>query len=273
MYKLMFVDLDGTLLRDDKTVSQYDIEAIHLARKSGVRVMIATGRPTVGADKYLADIGFQEGDFLISNNGATILSLPDLEIKDLKTISVSEHRSIDAFLREQGLEHYSFDTTYCLSERLHEYTEWEQKANGIEVKLVDFSKMEDSIQLLKIMAFGSPPAIEAAMQAVPDNIRQNYAVVRSADILLEFLHPSATKGNAVKTIANWLRVKREDVICIGDSGNDLDMLAYAGLGIAMENAKPDVHAAADKITGSNEESGIAQAIKKYVLTRAGEPEA
>jgi len=88
MYKLMFVDLDGTLLRDDKTVSQYDIEAIHLARKSGVRVMIATGRPTVGADKYLADIGFQEGDFLISNNGATILSLPDLEIKDLKTISV-----------------------------------------------------------------------------------------------------------------------------------------------------------------------------------------
>lgn len=270
MYKLIFVDLDGTLLRDDKTISQNDIEAIRLARQRGLRVMIATGRPTKGAERYLNAIGYDDGDLLISNNGASILSLPDFEIKDLKPINVGDHRYIDKFLSEQGLEHYSFDTTACLSERLHEFTEWEKQANGIEIKLVDFSKLEENRQLLKIMAFGQPQEIEAAMQAVPKRISQNYAVVRSADILLEFLHPLATKGNAVKTVAGWLGVKREDVICIGDSGNDLDMIEYAGLGIAMGNATPEILAAAEKITDSNEESGIAAAINKYVLTRADE---
>lgn len=268
MYKLLFIDLDGTLLRDDKTISQKDINAIHRARQAGVRVMIATGRPTIGSDKALATIGYETGDLLISNNGASIFRLPDYEIVDLKQIHMRDHRLIDKFLKSQGLEHYSFDTTACLSERFHEFTEWEKQANGIEIKLVDFSQMEENRQLLKIMAFGQPQEIDSAILAVPGRISQNYAVIRSADILLEFLHPLATKGNAVKTVADMLNVQREEIICIGDSGNDLDMIEYAGLGIAMGNAKPDLIVAADAITNSNEESGIAMAINKFILTRA-----
>jgi Cof subfamily protein (haloacid dehalogenase superfamily) len=262
-YKLLAIDLDGTLLNDDKQISDEDAEAIIRARKSGLKVVIATGRPTSGTRKSLETIGFDRGDFVISNNGATIVDLPDLGNRRTLSITVQDHRRIDAFCRENGIRHYSFDATYCLSDSLHEFTEWEQNANEIEVKIVDFASLDENHRLLKVMAFGEPEMIDRAEAAVTGDLRRRYAVIRSADILLEFLHPKATKGNAVKTVADWLGIKRSQVICIGDSGNDIDMLSYAGLGIAMGNAKPEVIAAADDVTAGNQESGIARALEKH----------
>lgn len=262
-YKLLAIDLDGTLLNDDKQISGEDAAAIRKARKSGLKVVIATGRPTSGTRKALEAIGYDHGDFIISNNGATIVDLPDLGNRRTLSISVQDHRRIDDFCRKNNVRHYSFDATYCLSDSLHEFTEWERNANEIDVKIVDFSKMDENHRLLKVMAFGEPDEIDRAEAAVTSDLRRRYAVIRSADILLEFLHPQATKGNAVKTIAGWLGIKRSQVICIGDSGNDIDMINYAGLGIAMGNARPDVIAAADDITASNQEAGIARALEKH----------
>lgn len=262
-YELLVIDLDGTLLNDDKHVSDEDADAIKKARKAGLKIVIATGRPTSGTRKSLEAIGFERGDFLISNNGATILELPDLINRRTLSISVQDHRQIDAFCRDNGVRHYSFDATCCLSDSLHEFTEWEQNANEIEVKIVDFARMDVNHRLLKVMAFGEPAEIDRAWAALTPELLKRYAVIRSADILLEFLHPEATKGNAVKTVAGWLGIERSRIICIGDSGNDLDMISYAGLGIAMGNARPDVIAAADDVTASNQESGIARALEKH----------
>lgn len=267
MYKLLAIDLDGTLLNDQKQISEQDITAINKARALGLRVIIATGRPTSGARRVLETIGFAHGDFLISNNGSSILELPGFINRLTLPITVRDHRRIDAFCKAQGLRHYSFDATYCLSESLHEFTEWEQDANQIEVQVVDFSQLDETRELLKVMAFGQPDEIDRAVAAVTPELYRRYAVVRSADVLLEFLHPQATKGNAVKTVADWLGLKRSQVICIGDSGNDLDMIQFAGLGIAMGNAHPDIKNAADDVTASNQNSGIARALDKHVFQR------
>lgn len=93
-------------------------------------------------------------------------------------------------------------------------------------------------------------------------------MVKSAPFFYEILHPLVSKGNAVKHLAEKLGFEREEVMCIGDNGNDLSMIEYAGCGIAMENSIPELKAAADIVTTSNNEDGVAHAIRTQFLQHA-----
>jgi hypothetical protein len=107
------------------------------------------------------------------------------------------------------------------------------------------------------------------MLSLPKELYEKYTIVRSAPYFLEFLNKKSNKGEAVKALANHLGIKQEEVMCIGDAPNDLHMIAYAGLGVAMENAFDEVKEVANFITSSNDESGVAKAIEKFVLENGG----
>ena len=111
-----------------------------------------------------------------------------------------------------------------------------------------------------------PEVLQKAVDNLPKEVYEKYTVVRSTPYFLEFLNKEVNKGTGVKLLADHLRVKQEEVMTFGDAENDLDMIVYAGMGVAMANGFEEVKEAANYITDSNEEDGVAKAIEKFVLS-------
>ena len=108
------------------------------------------------------------------------------------------------------------------------------------------------------------PVLEEAIKRIPDSFYDEYTIVRSAPFFLEFLNKASSKGTGIKAVGEYLKIPQQEIICIGDAGNDLDMIEFAGLGVAMGNAFKEVKEAADYVTLTNEEDGVAHVIEKFI---------
>lgn len=126
-------------------------------------------------------------------------------------------------------------------------------------------KMDPAIQLLKVMMIDEPAVLDQAIARIPAEVKEKYTVLKSAPYFLEILDKSVTKGTGVKSLADALNIKPEEVMAIGDQENDIAMLEYAGMGVAMDNAIPSVKEVANFVTKTNLEDGVAYAIEKFVL--------
>ena len=147
---------------------------------------------------------------------------------------------------------------------MNEYSQLEGRINGIEVHEVNFDTVSEEEDIIKIMFIDPEEVLEEAIKKIPQAIFEKYTVVRSAPFFLEFLNKASSKGTGVKALTEYLHIKQEEVICIGDAGNDLDMIQFAGLGVAMGNAFDEVKEAADYITKNNDEDGVAHVIEKFI---------
>ena len=107
--------------------------------------------------------------------------------------------------------------------------------------------------------------LEAAIAQLPSDLYQQYTIVRSAPFFLEFMHTNSNKGVGVKALADFLNIKQDEVIAMGDAGNDHHMIEFAGLGVAMGNATEATKAIANYLTDTNNNSGVAQVIEKFIL--------
>jgi len=125
----------------------------------------------------------------------------------------------------------------------------------------------EQMGIIKVMFIDEPEILSAAIKKIPQEFYQKYTVVKSAPYFLEFLHIKANKGLGVKKLAEKLNIKKEEVICIGDAGNDTHMVEYAGLGVAMGNAVQELKDIADFVTLSNEEHGVAHVIDRFIFNK------
>jgi hypothetical protein len=137
--------------------------------------------------------------------------------------------------------------------------------NEIDFEEVDFTTLTDSTPIIKIMFIGEPDKLSQAIDKLPEEVYKKYTVVQSAPFFLEFLDKSVNKGTGVKALADSLGINKNEVICIGDAGNDIHMIQYAGLGVAMGNAFSELKKVANYITYTNEEDGVAHVINKFIL--------
>lgn len=117
------------------------------------------------------------------------------------------------------------------------------------------------------MFIDKPENLSRVITSIPKDVREKYTMVRSAPFFYEILHSEASKGNAVRQLAQLLGIEQAEVMCIGDNGNDLTMIEWAGCGVAMANAIPEVLEAANFQTRSNNEHGVAHAIHELVLAK------
>jgi len=116
-----------------------------------------------------------------------------------------------------------------------------------------------------MMMIDEPAILDAAIARLPQTFRDKYTTVKSSPFYFEILNKEASKGAAVANLAQHLGIKQEEIMAIGDNENDLSMIEYAGLGVAMGNAVPLIKEAANVVTATNDEHGVAEAIKKFVL--------
>lgn len=266
MFKLIALDMDGTLLKSDKTISIDTHKAIQNAKAKGVKVVLATGRPVKGIQKYLQELDLlNNGDYAIAYNGAVVQNTNTGEIIAKNIMSLEDLKHLYNLSKELDVNIHALTENSCITPKWNKYSQLEVDSNKIPLEILDFSSLDNSKTIIKIMFVDEPAILERAIERIPEEVYEKYTVVRSAPYFLEFLNKRVNKGFGVELLAKSLGISAEEVICVGDAGNDVHMIEYAGLGVAMGNAFPEVKEIANYITCTNEEDGVAEVINKFIL--------
>ncbi len=267
-YKLLALDLDYTLLNDEQEISAANQEAIKKAVQQGTLVTLATGRMFQSTLAYARQLQLDLP--LITYHGALIKKANGKETLRHCTVPRQMAEEILAFAREENyhVNLYLDDQLYVQEE--NENTRYYQTIADVKVTAV--GPLEPFVgkagsEPTKITLICRDERFSSMEAAVRKKFGSHLAILRSRPYFLELTHKEATKGKALEALAKPYGVRREEVAAIGDSQNDLDMLLYAGMGVAVANAAEEVKAAADFITLANNEDGVAYFINKYILKR------
>ncbi|WP_249870529.1 sugar-phosphatase [Oceanobacillus saliphilus] len=268
MYKLIAIDMDGTLLNDRHEVTEDVKNVLDEAKRQGIKIVLCSGRPIGGMRSYIKALNLdEEGDFVIAYNGAFVQDTHTNKVVAQISLGHDDLVKLHELSIELNTPMHFFDVEglYTPNADISEYTVLESYLNKIPLSYRQVSDIPTNLSIPKIMFIDNPENLNQTIQALPENLNEEYTIVRSAPYFLEFVHPSASKGNAVRKLSEQLGIKQEEVMSIGDNGNDLSMIQYAGCGVAMDNAIPEIKAAADFQTRSNNENGVAYAIEKLAL--------
>ncbi|GAF23757.1 promiscuous sugar phosphatase YidA, haloacid dehalogenase-like phosphatase family [Bacillus sp. JCM 19047] len=268
MYKLIAIDMDGTLLNDQHHVTPGVKAALQEAKAAGVTVVLCTGRPLGGVTRYLKELELtDEDDYVIAYNGSLVQNTHTNENVVSLTLHYEDLLELSATAEALQTPMHFFDQAklYTFNKDVSPYTIYESYVTQVPLSFRTKEELDKDIVIPKVMFIDEPNRLEETKAAIPASLKERYEMVQSAPFFLEILHPEASKGNAVKQLAGKLGITREEVMCIGDNGNDLSMIQFAGCGVAMENAIPELKEAADYITKSNNEDGVAHAIRMNVL--------
>lgn len=269
--QLVAIDLDGTLLRDDKSLSQENVDAIKEAIEQGVQVVICTGR-TLPSIQYLSkQLPQGDGDeYLILQNGAVIHQLPDLNIVHETILTEGDRQAIYDIFKEYRSEEVQMvafdpDKLYLVDDETANPTVVQDaKTLSTDITLAKFEEVLNLETLYKIVVFGGVEFIDDYLEKIPNDLYEQVHIVRSLPVAIEFIPKLANKANGLNALIQLLDIKAEDIMTIGDELNDYEMVKMAGLGVAMENGHPEVKRVADELTLTNNENGVAHAIRKFV---------
>ena len=266
MYKMVVMDMDDTLLRDDHTISEGTKSAIEKAQKMGVKVVLASGRPTYAMKKYALELGLEKyKSYLISFNGANIVECATENILFNQTLSKENAHKLYDISKKNNLFIHTYLGDDIVTEENNEYTEIEKEITGMEIHIVDDFKAVVNRDVTKVLMLEEPEKLKKAADILSTELSDILSVTISKPFFLEFMDRGIDKAATLERLINMLGIKREEVIAVGDSYNDLSMIKFAGLGVSMSNGKPEVKEAADYITGSHMEDGIVHIFEKFIF--------
>lgn len=261
--RLLAVDLDDTLLNEKSEVSEANKRAIQEAVARGVIVTIATGRMFESAQKIAKEIGLDVP--LIAYNGALVESAISEEVLMKTCVDEDAALAVLAMFREKGwyIQLYRNDTLY-VDTATDDTRDYERRVKTKAVEIGD-ELYQNPQDILKMLAVNDADKLDYVEEVVQTTFCGKVFAPRSRPRLLEIVNATVNKGEALRFVAEKFGVKQEEVMAIGDSNNDVAMLEYAGLGVAMGNASPRVKEVAQVVTANNEEDGVAKAIEQYIL--------
>lgn len=266
MIKLIAIDMDGTLLKENKTISSNTLKSIKAAQEKGVKIVLATGRPLKGIKPYLDFLKINgKNDFAITCNGAMVQNIFTENVVAKQFMTIDDLLYLYELSKKLGVYIHAFVEGSCISPNENPYANLEHSFNNIPIEIIDFYKLSKDTKIVKVLFGEEPKKLKEASKRLPKGLNEKYNIMFSAPVFLEFLHPSVSKGFGVKLLAENFNISQDQIICIGDAENDIHMIKYAGLGVAMGNAFPSVKKIANYITKTNEEDGVAHVINKFVL--------
>jgi Cof subfamily protein (haloacid dehalogenase superfamily) len=258
--------MDGTLLNEKKEISNRCKKAIFKLKQEGKKLVLATGRPLNGVMQYIEKLDlFDENDYVIAFNGALVQSTKTKQVIYNKPLSLDAYKELYILSNQLGVHIHALTENCVLTPKNNSYTQIESNMNHIPIIEGAVEEIDASTTIVKVMFIDDPDKLDIIVPKIPDWVQEKYSILRSAPYFLEFLDKSVNKGAGVSAVAKQLGYKREEVICVGDAGNDLAMIRYAGLGVAMGNAFDEVKLEADYITHTNEEDGVACVIEEFML--------
>jgi Cof subfamily protein (haloacid dehalogenase superfamily) len=257
-YRLIVLDLDGTLLNEHSKISPRTREALERAHAAGVAVAVATGRSYSLTRYFCGDLPLSGPQ--ISYNGAIIVDPLTEQPIFLQAVPAVMVDPVITFLQERDIFtcYYTEDTIYVLD---HSPMEVALVPPDLPqpVRVPDFGRLSH-LPCIKLVAVGEQARITDLRSPAEIAFGDHLYVTRTSPVLLEFLHPAVSKGAALQQVIDSLGLSRDQVIAFGDSHNDIGMLRIAGTGVAMGNADAEIRAVADVIAPRNSDDGIARVL-------------
>ncbi len=270
MYRLLAFDYDGTAAIDGALPAGRVRAAVAAAHAAGLRLVLATGRPYASASQYAAALGLT--DPVICFQGAMVKELTgDRATLLVEPLPREPFREVLAFAEERRLDLtlYSEEALYHVF--MHYPPAFYDRWFGLPMQQVaSFAEAcqrmaARGLHALKGLFISKPAANDDLLDELCVRFADRLSVVRSHAMFSEVLSPSATKGHALAFLAERFGIPQAETVAIGDSGNDLSMIQWAGKGIAMGNATADVQAAADWVAPSVDDHGLAVVIERFLL--------
>ncbi len=264
-YKLMAIDIDDTLINDDKEVTPGVQQALEQAVAHGVVVTLATGRAYASAQAIARQTGLNVP--IITYQGALIKNLLDEKVLYERFVPVDAAVKLYEYCLEHNLhlQTYIDDKLYAREEnqKLIEYCALNRTPYYIEP---DFMKMVQK-PTPKMLIIDDPDYLDELIPVFRELLGDDMHITKSKPHFLEFMHKEGTKGHALTFLADHFGCDLKETIAVGDSWNDHEMLEAAGLGVAMGNAIEPLKAIADYVTLGNNEDGVKHVIDKFVLNQ------
>lgn len=266
-YQMLVLDLDGTLTNSKKEITEPTRQALLDIQKDGKIVVLASGRPINGVTP-LADILEMKkyGGYLLSFNGARITKCSTGDIIYNRTLPESVIRPIFETVKNYpGVDIISYTDREILSGICsNQYTEKEKFIN--KMAIIPVANFPDALTfpVNKLLLPGPPEILEEIMPKLKEQYHSLLNIYRSEPYFLEIMPQNIDKAHSLQKLLNSIGLTAEEMICCGDGYNDLSMIEYAGLGVAMENAQPIIKEAANFITRSNDEDGILYVIDRFM---------
>ena len=269
MIKLVAIDLDGTLLNSQKEISLRNKQALMAAKQAGVKVVICTGRPLAAIGPYLEELGLQEeGDYSITFNGGLVQKndtgaiiektlMPLEAIHELYQLATTLNMPFDVLSDEVVMQLPSAPNHPSIYSSLNKLLTFES---------YKLEELTPNRIYNKVVVAIDEAYLNERIKEIPASFYERFEIIKTRNNLLEFMPKGITKAYGISLLAKDLGIRAEEIMTLGDEENDLPMIEYAGLGVAMANAIPLVKEAADVVTDTNEQDGVAKAVEKYILT-------
>ncbi|VFP86638.1 Sugar phosphatase YidA [Candidatus Erwinia haradaeae] len=264
--KLIAIDMDGTLLNPKHELTEKVKKVIQRVNNQGVNVILATGRPFIGVEQYLHELALhQDNQYCITNNGSLIQNAKSGECLFEVLLGFDDYLYFEELSRVLEVHFQAFTKTemFTSNRDISKYTIHEAWMTGIPLRYCSVGDMDCNLTFPKVMMLDPPDRLDAAIARIPEKALQQYTIMKSSPYYLEILDKRANKGAALRFIAEMLGYARSEIMAIGDQENDLAMLEYSGISIAMSNSISRVKSVAKFITKSNTEDGVALAIERF----------
>lgn len=271
MIKLLALDMDGTLLNDQKQLTQPQIDAIHAAVESGVKLVLCTGRILRGTQPYFEQLGLDaENEYVIVNNGCSTHQTKDWKLIDWEELSTQDITYLTPFAKESQMQLTLFDEEhyFVLGEEANEQVLEDTKLVFVEPTTLSYQEATSGQKhLFQAMFVGNQEEADRFQKRYDDELSQRFNAVRSQRTIYEILPKGVSKASALKKLAEKLDIEPSEIMAIGDANNDIEMLKFVGLSVAMSNASDHIKALATDVTDDNNHDGVAKAIYKHILKK------
>lgn len=266
-YKLLVLDLDGTLTNNKKEITPRNRETLIRAQQEGVVLVLASGRPTYGIAPLADELEMNKfGGYILSYNGGEIIDWKTKEMLFAKLLPDEVVPKLYECATQNEVAILTYDQEFIVTEHPDDpYVKKEAFLNKMQIRPSQHFPDDIALPLPKCLMVADPERLIPIEAELSILLQGQISVYRSEPYFLELVPQGIDKAQSLAALLDKLNLPREEMVAIGDGYNDLSMIKYAGMGIAMGNAQEPVKKSADYITLTNEEDGVAVAVEKFFL--------
>ena len=248
MYKLVVMDIDGTLLTSDKKIGEYTKNIIQ-NYSNKVKIVLASARGFCTIKSYLLELNLVDNNnYTIAYNGG-LISKNSGEIIVKKSIATNKLELLEEYIKKWNDSEWFY---YFYEDRINRN------------KILNINEFIHSREIYKVVCISNEKEIVKMRDEMPKELKDEFQITSSETTRIEFVPKGITKVEAIKFLMNLLNIKQEEIISIGDGENDIDMIKFSGCGVAMGNASENVKKISDRIAYSNDEDGVGKILNELL---------
>ena len=266
MYKAVFLDMDGTLLKSDHSVSELTKQTIRQINKKGIPVVLVSARPLNAVLPTWHDIGLEaypvvtlNGSYIVEDDKPIFDAMIDLSVTADVAAEVKPYKANIAYYIQRE----------WFAEANDAWTEHEQKIMDVKIRIAPLPELikewaDRKVGPNKMMVMSEPETIAIVQEKLKAKYNGRLNIYPSKPTYLEVMDPAGSKSNAVRFLIERMGIDRKDIIAMGDNYNDREMIQFAGMGVAMGNAPDEIKQAADYVTDTNNNDGVRKALEHLI---------